>query len=184
MILSPVTVAIQKSRRADRLVVHIDKLKLYVGDAPASWIDNVEDTLEGDCSRRSPTKAAAVFPGSPVHPASEVFETELGVGVNVCLPDGDLRSVMRPGTSPAGTRQSALTTRPFTRPARVHRPPAHLRDFECRRIINVYSVPQDIKQMDGLDAPLPVRPKDPAGYECYKVLPFAAESHYSGATPT
>ena len=41
-ILSPVTAAIQKSRRADRLVVHIDKLKLYVRDAPASWVDNVE----------------------------------------------------------------------------------------------------------------------------------------------
>ena len=34
--------------------------------------------------------------------------------------------------------------------------------------MNVYSVPQDIKQVDGLDATLPVRPMDPAGYECYE----------------
>ena len=107
-----------------------------------------------------------MFPGSPVHPRSEGFETELGVGVDVSLHDAAPRSVMRPGTSPAGTRLSASTTRLFPRPARVHRPPAHLRDFERRRVMNVYSVPQDIKHMDGLDVPLPVRAKDPAGYEC------------------
>ena len=59
-----------------------------MGDAPASWVDIVAEALEDDGSRRSPTKAAAVFPDSPVHPASEGFETELGVGVEVSLPDG------------------------------------------------------------------------------------------------
>ena len=36
-ILSPVTVVIQKSRRANPLVVHTDKLKIYLGDTPSTW---------------------------------------------------------------------------------------------------------------------------------------------------
>ena len=36
-VLSAVNVVIQKSKRAVRLVIHIDKLKAYLGDAPAVW---------------------------------------------------------------------------------------------------------------------------------------------------
>ena len=37
-ILSPVTVVIQKSRRANPLVVHTNKLKIYLGDTPSTWL--------------------------------------------------------------------------------------------------------------------------------------------------
>ena len=37
-ILTPVTVVIQKSRRANPLVVHTDKLKMYLGDTPSIWL--------------------------------------------------------------------------------------------------------------------------------------------------
>jgi len=36
--LGPVTYAIQKSLRADPLIVHVDKLKLFEGPAPRSWL--------------------------------------------------------------------------------------------------------------------------------------------------
>ena len=42
--LSAVNVATQKSKRADRLIVHIDKPKPYMGDAPAAWV--VGDSLD------------------------------------------------------------------------------------------------------------------------------------------
>ena len=37
-ILSPVTVVIQKSRMANLIVVHTDKLKIYLGDTPSTWL--------------------------------------------------------------------------------------------------------------------------------------------------
>ena len=42
--MSAVSVAIQKSKTADRLIVHIDKLKPYMGDASGAWV--VDDSLD------------------------------------------------------------------------------------------------------------------------------------------
>ena len=43
-VLSAVNVAIQKSKTADRLLVHINKLQLYMGDASGAWV--VDDSLD------------------------------------------------------------------------------------------------------------------------------------------
>ena len=43
-VLSAVNVMIQKSRKENKLVVHIDKLKSFMGDAPAAWL--VDDSLD------------------------------------------------------------------------------------------------------------------------------------------
>ena len=40
---SSATVAIQKSKRAERLVAHIDKLKRFEGDAPECWLTEQTD---------------------------------------------------------------------------------------------------------------------------------------------
>ena len=36
--LGPVNYVIQRSAKADPLIVHIDKLKAYVGDPPVNWL--------------------------------------------------------------------------------------------------------------------------------------------------
>ena len=53
-VLSAVNVMIQKSRKANKLVVHIDKLTLFMGDAPAAWV--VDDSLDasGESQMESP----------------------------------------------------------------------------------------------------------------------------------
>jgi Integrase zinc binding domain len=52
--LGPVNYLIQKSARSDPIVVHVDKLKTYIGDTPMSWLLNSssptpEDANIDDC---------------------------------------------------------------------------------------------------------------------------------------
>jgi len=44
--LNPLTVEIQRNRRAKAFVVHIDKVKLYTGITPASWIDELNSATQ------------------------------------------------------------------------------------------------------------------------------------------
>ena len=45
-VLSAITVAIQKSKRADDIIIHMDKLKPYLGKAPATWeVSDAPDAL-------------------------------------------------------------------------------------------------------------------------------------------
>ena len=43
---NPLTVEIQRNRRAKAFVVHIDKVKLYTGITPASWIDGLDSASQ------------------------------------------------------------------------------------------------------------------------------------------
>ena len=43
-VLQAVNVTIQNKKKAEKLIVHIDKLKPYMGDAPVAWV--VDDSLD------------------------------------------------------------------------------------------------------------------------------------------
>ena len=53
-VLSAVNVMIQKSRKANKLVVHIDKLKSFMGDAPAAWVADDSLDASGESQMESP----------------------------------------------------------------------------------------------------------------------------------
>ena len=48
-VLGPVTCAIQKSIKAQTLIVHTDKLKPFLGDAPRSWLTVYQHSEQPTC---------------------------------------------------------------------------------------------------------------------------------------
>ena len=129
-ILSAVNVTIQKSKK---LVVHIDKLKPFVGDAPAAWLVGISLDAAGGSLTESQTPSdftRASIPAGPVGTDIE-FEHEMGyipssVG-NPFMPSSGCRGSCKRGAC-QGT--SLKERRPF----RMRRPHAHLREYHCRRI--------------------------------------------------
>ena len=45
-VLGPVNLMLQRSARSKRTVVHVDKVKLFKGDAPQAWLANLEEAVE------------------------------------------------------------------------------------------------------------------------------------------
>ena len=75
---NPLTVEIQRNRRAKAFVVHIDKVKLYTGITPASWIDGPDSATQPNhdedqiVSNEPAGPASSVDTESPTSPNAEL----------------------------------------------------------------------------------------------------------------
>ena len=75
--LSAVNVAIQKSKRADELIVHIDKLESYMGDSPVAWVVGEPLDATGESLTESTTPLDFTRPSIPADPVDTDIESEL-----------------------------------------------------------------------------------------------------------
>ena len=76
-VLSAVNVAIQKSKKADKIIVHIDKLKPYIGDAPAAWVVGHSLAATGESLMASPTQLDFTRSSIPADAVGTDIESEL-----------------------------------------------------------------------------------------------------------
>ena len=119
----PVTVVIQKSRRANPLVVHTDKLKIYLGDTPSTWWTGGDGGSEDES------------PGIPVRTeASGTRETVTLDGADNSVPRVQIGTTDRGpnllnGSDDESQLPSVLGPSGRDRPARQRRPPVYLKDY-------------------------------------------------------
>ena len=106
-VLSAVNVTIQKSERAVKLVVHVDELKSYLGDAPAAWV--VIDLLDvtGEARAESPAPSHFTRGDAPAGPDGTDVECE-HVVKNIPY------SVGNPSTSLPGVKEAVSGVRTRT----------------------------------------------------------------------
>ena len=134
--MSAVNVTIQKSERAVELVVHVDELKSYLGDAPAAWV--IGDLLDvtGEAHAESPASSHFTRGDTPASPDGTDVECEHGVqNIPYSVGNPSMPRTGREGSWERGTYQDIPSG--DGRPTRMHRPPVHLCDDHCITITSV-----------------------------------------------
>ena len=106
---SPVTVGIQKSRKAKPFVVHIDKVKPYLAATPKSWLAE-PNLMDSDEQHNDKVMAE--------HQLSQQEEVRLD------------SEVIPTTSSPNSMDTYAVEASIQTRPKRTTRPPKHLDDYK------------------------------------------------------
>jgi len=118
-VMGPVNVRLQQSKRSQPLISHIDKLKLCLGDTPASWL-----TVGDEEEVREPINIQALY--QP--------EVDGGGPADELLLE-DIRLVEQPEETIVEERIVGEAVNPENgRPKRAVRRPAYLKDFDVRGV--------------------------------------------------
>ena len=143
-VLSSLTYQIQKSRRANMQVVHVDKLKRVLGDVPESWLDVDDDglgSLKSGEMLETGSLELAVEDGQPSHgteddePTAPSIDDALAIG-ELGSEDAHGLEAESASVDPATQVENELIVLPnFTaRPKREIRKPKKYNDFVCHFI--------------------------------------------------
>ena len=147
-VFSPLTYQIQRSRRANTQIVHVDKLKKVMGETPEPWF-NVDDTKSGRSQDGQPIESdwPDLFSGETVPRAAPTEDLSQTVGAADAVDqlvdaEDDDRTAgaamhgagqdMTPA-APAGEDDGPETENDAAtgRPRRTVRKPSRFRDFVC-----------------------------------------------------
>ena len=114
---------IQKSRSANPLVVHTDKLKMYLGDTPGTWLTDGGGGSEDEST------------GTPIRTESSGTRATITLnGANNSVPSVQIGTTDREpnllnSSEDESPLSSALGSRGKDRPTRQRRPPVYLKDY-------------------------------------------------------
>ena len=125
-VLNSIVYEIQRSRKARKQIVHVDKLKLFEGDEPVAWLD--EPTGESE----TVVMEGPIIPSWLEKDNPLIVEAESAEG-EAMLSMGGTTTPLEQGpdeTTPQSKQPPAVNQRPTRQRGR----PQHLKDFLCRRI--------------------------------------------------